>query len=68
LSLFSDKLLFSSFFPEWSDRYNNLQAAFDGLREVANNSSPHAIGVAFTIALEHLKKDELKREGPDSRN
>lgn len=58
----------SLFLSEWSDRYNNLKTACDSLMEAANHAGPQALGVALTVVLERLKRDEFKRKGPDSKN
>ena len=49
-------------------RYNNLKAACDSLVAAANRAGPHALGVALTVVLEKLKRDELKRKSTDPKN
>jgi hypothetical protein len=48
-----------------SDRYNNLKAAWDSLVEAANHGRPHAFQVAFTVVLEQLKREQMKKQRKD---
>jgi hypothetical protein len=48
-----------------SDRYNNLKAAWDSLMEATEHASPQGFRVAVTVALEQLKRDELRRKSAE---
>jgi hypothetical protein len=48
-----------------SDRYNNLKAAWDSLVGAANHGHPHAFQVAVTVVLEHLKREQPKKQRKD---
>jgi hypothetical protein len=54
-----NKLFFSS---DVSDRYNNLKASWDSLMEAASHGNPRSFYVAVTVALEQVKREELKRK------
>jgi hypothetical protein len=49
-----------------SDRYNNLNASWDSLKEVAEHDNPRSFYVAITVVLEWLKREELKRKNTES--
>jgi hypothetical protein len=51
--------------PDVSDRYNNLNAAWDSLVEAANHGHPHGFQVAVTVVLEKLKREQLKKQRKD---
>jgi hypothetical protein len=47
------------------DRYNNLKASWDNLMEAADHGNPRSFYVAVTVALEQLKREELKRKNAE---
>jgi hypothetical protein len=57
--------LFSS--SDVSDRYNNLKASWDSLMEVASHGNPRSFYVAVTVAVEQVKREELKRKNAESK-
>jgi hypothetical protein len=48
-----------------SDRYNNLNAAWDSLMEAVEHASPRGFHVAVTVVLERLKREEIKRKSAE---
>jgi hypothetical protein len=72
LPLLSDSTLTSgslppddhSSFPDVSDRYNNLKAAWYSLVEAANHGHPQ-FHVAVTVVLEQLMREQLKKQRKD---
>jgi hypothetical protein len=48
-----------------SDRYNNLNVAWDSLMETVEHASPQVFHVVVTMVLEQLKRDELKRKSAE---
>jgi hypothetical protein len=58
-SLFSNNCSSSS---DVSDRYSNLKAVWDSLMKAASHGHPRGFHVAVTVVLEHLKREELKKQ------
>jgi hypothetical protein len=52
--------------PDVSDRYSNLKASWDSLREAASHGNPRSFQVAVTVVQEQLKREELKRKNKES--
>jgi hypothetical protein len=50
---------------DMSDRYNNLNVAWDSLMETTEHASPQVFHVVVTMVLEQLKRDELKRKSAE---
>jgi hypothetical protein len=48
-----------------SDRYNNLKDSWDSLMEAASHGNPRSFYVAVTVALEQVKREELKRKNAE---
>jgi hypothetical protein len=47
--------------------YNNLKASWDSLMEAASHGNPRSFYVAVTVALEQVKREELKRKNAESK-
>jgi hypothetical protein len=63
------RMSFNKLFPslDVSDRYNNLKASWDSLMEAASHGNPRSFYVAVTVALEQVKREELKRKNVESK-